>query len=74
MATCFCVTRDGRRGRSGVISGPLLCDDEDYDAAERLHWRPRLPTQRTRTLLARAGLAIPTPAPRLQGKVSASRA
>ena len=68
--------RDGDGRVVDLVShpGPLLCDDEDYDAAERLHWRPRLPTQRTRTLLARAGLAIPTPAPRLQGKVSASRA
>jgi len=52
-----------------LVSYPdlLLCD-EDYDAAERLHWRPRSPTQRTRTLLARAGLAIPPQAPRVKGK------
>lgn len=47
-----------------LISHPdVLLDDEDYDAAERLHWRPRLPTQRTRVLLARAGLTFPS-APR----------
>jgi hypothetical protein len=44
-----------------LISHPdVLLDDEDYDAAERLHWRPRLPTQRTRVLLARAGLTFPS--------------
>ena len=42
-----------------LVAYPDVLGDEDYDAAERLHWRPRRPTQRTRTLLARAGLAIP---------------
>jgi hypothetical protein len=42
-----------------VISYPeLLCDDEDYDAAEPVRWRPNLPAKRTRTLLARAGFAL----------------
>jgi hypothetical protein len=53
-----------------LVSYPeLLCDDEDYDAGERVHWRPRSPAKRTRTLLARAGLAIKTPAQRVKGKV-----
>jgi hypothetical protein len=51
-----------------LVSYPDEPGDEDYDAAERLHWRPRTPTQRTRTLLARAGLTIPTQAPRVKGK------
>jgi hypothetical protein len=46
-----------------LVSYPdlLLCD-EDYAAAVPVRWRPRLPTQRTRTLVARAGLTLPTPA------------
>lgn len=43
-----------------LISHPhLLLDDEDYDAAEPIRWRPSLPAKRTRTLLARAGLTLP---------------
>ena len=41
-----------------LVSYPALLCDEDYDAGERVHWRPRSPTQRTRTLLARAGLTV----------------
>jgi len=55
--------RDASGDVLDLVSYPgLLCDDEDYDAAEPVRWRPRLPTKRTRTLLARAGLATPTPA------------
>ena len=54
--------RDGDGQVVDLVSYPnLLLDDEDYDAGERLYWRPRVPTQRTRTLLARAGLTVPPP-------------
>ena len=61
--------RDGAGQVVDLVSYPdLLCDDEDYDAAERLYWRPRVPTQRTRTLLARAGLTVQAPAPPRKGR------
>lgn len=49
-----------------MVSYPDLLRDEDYAAAVPVRWRPRLPTQRTRMLVARAGLAFPTP-PRRKG-------
>ena len=61
--------RDGDGQVLDLVSYPeLLCDDEDYDAGERVYWRPRTPAQRTRTLLARAGLTGGVLAPRVKGK------
>jgi hypothetical protein len=52
--------RDAAGSVVDLVSYPdLSCDDEDYAAAEPVCWRPRRPTQRTLTLLARAGFALP---------------
>ena len=59
--------RDASGDVLDLVAYPDVLDDEDYAAAVPIRWRPRSPTQRPRTLLARAGLAIPA-AHRLKGQ------
>jgi hypothetical protein len=57
--------RDGDGDVFDLVSYPeLLCEDDDYDAGEPVRWQYSRPARRTRTLLARAGLSIPTTARR----------
>ena len=42
MATSSCVTVTARWS-IWCRTQSCCCDDEDYDAAERLYWRPRVP-------------------------------
>ena len=53
--------RDASGDVLDMVSYPDLLGDEGYDAGVPVRWRPRLPTQRTCTLVARAGLTFPTP-------------
>ena len=66
--------RDASGDVLDLVAYPDVLGDEDYAAAVPVRWRPRLPTQRTRTLLARAGLVIPPSVPRVHRKASAPRA
>ena len=60
--------RDAAGDVLDLVAYPDVLGDEDYAAAVPIRWRPRSPTQRTRTLLARAGLAVPTPARTQKGR------
>jgi hypothetical protein len=59
--------RDASGDVLDLVAYPDVLGDEDYAAAVPIRWRPRSPTMRTRTLLARAGLTFPTPPRRVTG-------
>jgi hypothetical protein len=60
--TSHVFLRDAAGTVLDLVSYPeLMCTDEEYDAGEPMRWQYTRPARCARTLIARAGLELPTP-------------